>query len=292
MSEELCRRSECAGAHFVNLGVRRHGRVILVNVNAVAPCGGATVIVGPNGAGKTTLLRCLLGETAFTGKIEFVGADGRVRTKPRLGYVPQQLLADAQMPLRVYEFLAIGRGWRPLWLGCSRKARRQARESLALVNAEMLETSRLGELSGGELRRVLLAAALSRRPDLLVLDEAEAGVDYRGERLFWELLDNTRKEFGFTLLMVSHNLPLAAHYATHVICIKKTVLAQGSPATTLTGENLLALFGIPIHLYPRECGVAGPACPQCGAFGSLPYAASQKGNQASAGQKSGKMQML
>lgn len=270
MNEELC-IADCAGVRFENIGVDRHGRVILAHANADVPCGSATVIVGPNGAGKTTLLRCLLGETEYSGKIEFYGADGRQRRKPRLGYVPQQLLADAEMPLRVYEFLSLGRNWRPLWLGCSREAKRQAHASLALVNAEKLEQSRLGELSGGELRRVLLAHALSRRPDLLVLDEAEAGVDYRGERLFWELLDSARKELGFTLLMVSHNLPLAAHYATHVICLKETVLAQGAPAATLTGENLLKLFGVPIHLYPRECEAGGPVCPQCGAFGSGAY---------------------
>ena len=73
----------------------------------------------------------------------------------------------------------------------------------------------MGDLSGGELRRVLLAAALAREPDLLVLDEPAAGVDVRGERLFWELLDEARREQGFTQIMVSHNLPLVAHYATH-----------------------------------------------------------------------------
>lgn len=249
----------------------REGRFILENINAEAPCGGATAIIGPNGAGKTTLLRCLLGEMKYEGKIRFFDSRGQTLSKITIAYVPQQLQADAQLPLRVYEFLSLGRTRRPLWLGCSSENRKRAREALALVDGEKLEKRRLGDLSGGEMRRVLLAAALERHPQLLVLDEAEAGVDYRGERLFWNLLDKSRKYFGFTLLMVTHNLPLAAHYVTHVICIKKSLLAQGTPRDTLTSSNLMALFGIPIHLYPNQCENAGPACPQCGALGNFHF---------------------
>lgn len=113
---------------------------------------------------------------------------------------------------------------------------------------------------------MLLAAALGHEPELLVLDEPEAGVDFQGERLFWEVLDTARREYGFTQLMVSHNLPLAAHYATHVICLNKCVRAEGPPRTTLTAATLLNLFGVPIHLYPDQCDGADPACPQCGAL--------------------------
>lgn len=260
-----------AGVRFADLSVTRNGRHILQDISATAPCGSATVIIGPNGAGKTTLLRCLLGEAQYSGKISFFLGDGEFCRNPAIGYVPQQLQADSQMPLRVYEFLALSEEKRPLWLSCSRKVRDSSRHYLTLVGAEKLEEQRLGDLSGGELRRVLLASALSRKPDLLVLDEAEAGVDFRGERMFWQLLDNTRKEFGFTLVMVSHNLPLAAHYATHVICIKQRMIAEGSPRETLTASRLLALFGVPIHLYPQQCENPGPACAQCGALGNLPY---------------------
>lgn len=262
---------DAIGVKFENLSVSADGRHILEDVNALAPCGGATVLVGPNGAGKTTLLRCLLGEIHYSGKIVFFGAAGKAVPKPRIGYVPQQLHADPQLPLRVYEFLSLGCQERPLWLGCSRKCRQRAADLLAMVDASHLEDRRLGNLSGGEMRRVLLASALGRNPQLLVLDEAEAGVDYRGERLFWELLDNSRKRLGFSLLMVSHNLPLAAHYATYVICVKKTALAQGAPCDTLTGPVLLNLFGVPIHLYPGQCDDPGQSCPQCGALGNLPY---------------------
>lgn len=263
--------SAAVGVRFTDLSVNSNGRQIIEDISAEAPCGSATVIVGPNGAGKTTLLRCLLGEIAYSGQISFFLANGQTCLKPIIGYVPQQLMADAQMPLRVYEFMTLAEEKTPLWLGCSRKSRARGSHYLGLVGAEGLKDQRLGNLSGGELRRVLLASALSRKPDLLILDEAEAGVDYRGERMFWQLLDKTRKEFGFTLIMVSHNLPLAAHYATHVICIKQHMLAEGSPQSTLTGARLLALFGVPIHLYPQQCENPGPACAQCGALGNLPY---------------------
>ncbi|MDE7240324.1 metal ABC transporter ATP-binding protein [Desulfovibrio sp.] len=244
---------------FEDVRVRAGGRAILEGVDAVAPAGGATVLVGPNGAGKTTLLHCLLGETPYAGRIVMEG--GR-----RMAHVPQQLVVERGLPLSVLEFLALGGQRRPLWLGVSREARERAHALLASVDAAGLARQRLGDLSGGELRRVLLAAALGHEPDLLVLDEAEAGVDVHGERLFWEVLDAARRARGFTLIMVSHNLPLAAHYATHVICLKKRVLAEGSPRETLTAPLLLSLFGVPIHLYPDQCDLEGPACPQCGAL--------------------------
>ena len=249
---------------FERLSVRRGRNEILEDISAAVPRGGSTVLVGPNGAGKTTLLLCLIGEVPYTGRILAEGRDGA--PWPRLGYVPQQLQMDGGLPLLVSEFLSLERQRRPLGLGLKAGARARARRLLDLVRAGHLENRRMGDLSGGELRRVLLAAALGHEPELLVLDEPEAGVDFQGERLFWEVLDTARREYGFTQLMVSHNLPLAAHYATHVICLNKSVRAEGPPRTTLTAATLLDLFGVPIHLYPDQCGGADPACPQCGAW--------------------------
>ena len=262
---------------FENICLSRGGNRILNNICAAAPAGGSTVIVGPNGAGKTSLLLCLIGEMAYTGCIRFAGLE----RQPRMAYVPQQLIMDRSLPLRVCEFLALSRQRQPLWLGLRPWARNEGRQLLQMVKAEHLEQSRMGDLSGGELRRVLLAAALGRNPELLVLDEPAAGVDVRGERLFWELLDAARHERGFTQIMVSHNLPLVAHYATHVVCLNKTVCATGAPRATLTSSTLMELFGVPIHLYPDQCDPEDPGCPQCGvvseAEGLLPnYAAIER----------------
>ena len=262
---------------FENVCLSRGGNRILEGICATAPAGGSTVIVGPNGAGKTTLLLCLIGELPFTGRIEFAGT----AQQPRVAYVPQHLSMDRSLPLRVNEFMALSCQGQPLWLGLRPFARSEGRQFLQMVKAEHLEQSRMGDLSGGELRRVLLAAALGRNPELLVLDEPAAGVDVRGERLFWELLDEARRERGFTQIMVSHNLPLVAHYATHVICLNKTVCATGAPRATLVSSTLMELFGVPIHLYPDQCDPEDPGCPQCGvvseAEGLLPnYAAVER----------------
>jgi zinc transport system ATP-binding protein len=273
---------------FENVCLSRGGNHILDGICATAPAGGSTVIVGPNGAGKTTLLLCLIGELAYTGCIQFAGA----KRQPRMAYVPQLLSMDRSLPLRVSEFMALSCQRQPLWLGLRPFARAEARQLLQMVKAEHLEQSRMGDLSGGELRRVLLAAALGRNPELLVLDEPAAGVDVRGERLFWEMLDAARRERGFTQIMVSHNLPLVAHYATHVICLNKTVCAMGAPRATLISSTLMELFGVPIHLYPDQCDPEDPGCPQCGAVseaeGLLPnYSAIERRQAARQAARSG-----
>lgn len=243
----------------------RYGRVsILDTVNALVPRGSNTVLVGPNGAGKTSLLLCLLRELPYRGNITLLPLpDGR---QPRLAYVPQQMTLPLGLPLLVEEFILLNLGGRPLWFGRKAGEITSVKACLAMVDAQNLCKRRLSDLSGGELRRVLLAAALGRKPDILVLDEAEAGVDVRGEALFWEILNSTRQAYGFTQIMVSHNLSLTAHYATHVICLNKSVQVQGPPRNCLDAAQLYRLFGIPIHLYPEQCELEVPGCPECGAF--------------------------
>ena len=249
---------------FESVRLRRGGLCTLDNVNARVPRGSNTVLIGPNGAGKTSLLLCLLGQLKHEGRIDILPlADG---SSPRLAYVPQQLALDPHMPLLVREFLALGADHWPLWLGSRTRVREQAGRALALVGAEHLCNARMGRLSGGESRRVLLAAALLRNPDILVLDEAEAGVDVLGEQLFWQTLDAARRSLGFTQLMVSHNLSLAAHYASHIICLNRNVQAEGPPRLCLGSAQLLRLFGLPIHLYPEQCEQETSECPECGAF--------------------------
>lgn len=228
---------------FDHVSVTRSGLNILDQVNATVPRGSCTVLIGPNGAGKTTLLLALLGEVSYRGSITLGGGRGL-----RIGYVPQKLVLDRGMPFTVAEFLSMGVQKRPLWLGISRDAKKQAKELLELVHATHLIRRRVGTLSGGEMQRVLLALALQQDPELLVLDEPSAGVDFEGGRLFCELLDDLRKSRGFTQIMVSHDLGMVAHHATCVICLKRRVIAQGPPAKVLTGEVLQTLFGMHMGL--------------------------------------------
>ncbi|MGD9948485.1 MAG: metal ABC transporter ATP-binding protein [Desulfobulbus sp.] len=248
---------------FEQVTVERGGISILDAVSATVPKGSCTAIIGPNGAGKTTLLMALLGETSYQGKIIF-GNQGQT---PRIGYVPQRLSFDRGMPLTVSEFLAMGFQKKPLWFGIDPAIHHNSLEILAHVKAEHLATRKIGALSGGELQRVLLALALRQDPELLVLDEPSAGVDFRGELIFCELLDKLRKNQGFTQLMVSHDLATVTHHATHVICLNCKVAAEGPPRLTLTSENLTAIFGMHMGLVssrsmPDDRAVCSAPCCQ------------------------------
>lgn len=254
-----------AAVTFDNITVALGATTILENITARVPRGSCTAIVGPNGAGKTTLLLALLGEVPFTGGIHISRADeGRLL---RIGYVPQRLQFDRGMPLTVMEFMVMGWQRSPLWFGIRKAYRERARELLASVKMDGFDKRRIGTLSGGEMQRALLALALGREPDLLLLDEPASGVDYQGEHLFCELLDTLRCEKGFTQLMVSHDLPTVTHHATHVICLNRRVAAEGSPREVLTAHTLTAVFGLHMGLVNNralpsgKCSCSSVCCP-------------------------------
>ena len=202
---------------------------VLEHVSASAPAGSCTVIVGPNGAGKTTLLLAILGRIAYRGRIAFGAGD----SPPRLGYVPQRFDFDRGLPLTVREFLCLNWQRRPLWLGLAKKHRARAEELLALVETEHLAARRVGALSGGELQRLLLALALGRDPELLLLDEPTSGVDFHAEENVYSLLERLRRARGFTQIMVTHDIPGAARHATHVIGLNRRVIFEGAPEQTI-----------------------------------------------------------
>jgi len=220
-----------------SLSVRLGRRKVLFELNAQVPAGGQTVIIGPNGGGKTTLIRTLLGEIPVQR-----GGFAFDPPSPRLGYVPQRFNFDRHLPLTVLEFLALGLTDRPLWLGRSTQTRTRSLELLSEVKAEALAGRRLGDLSGGELQRVLLASALSLAPEFLILDEPATGVDVYGEHLLCELLDSFKGRF--TILMVSHDLPTARAHADWIICLNRRVMAQGPPEAIFNSEALPATFGL------------------------------------------------
>jgi zinc transport system ATP-binding protein len=223
--------------------VTRDGVCILHRVKAAFPEGRVTAIIGPNGAGKSTLLHAMLGLAPCIGKIEFLTNNGR----PRIGYVPQRLDFDRQAPISVLDFLSLTQQRRPLWLGIAGHAKKKAIHALSKVQAEDLLHSPLGKLSGGELQRVQLALALMNDPDLVFLDEPISGIDMAGEKLFCDLLEAIQQSSAnkrLTVVLVSHDLEVVAKHASHVVCLKKAVLFEGSPRQVFTEENLKRAYGL------------------------------------------------
>lgn len=207
------------------------GRAVLQNVSLEVGAGEIVTVIGPNGSGKTTLIRVLLGLLR--------PAAGTVRRRPGLtiGYVPQQLTVDPTLPLTVGRFLKL----------CAPRAASHSAQVLAEVGVESLLHSPVQGLSGGELKRVLLAQALLREPDLLVLDEPSAGVDVTGQAEFYALVRAIRARRGCGVLLVSHDLHLVMAATDRVICLNHHVCCTGHPEDVSRHPEYLALFGTQVR---------------------------------------------
>jgi len=216
------------------VGVTAGKDILLSEIGFHIHCGELTALIGPNGAGKTTLIRALLGQTPYTGKIRHVDAHGHDFPAPRIGYVPQQLPFDREMPLTVMDLMAATLQKRPVWMGIGKDTRETVERALSETQAEGLMKKRLGALSGGELQRVLLAMALCPVPDLLVLDEPVSGVDQNGLSLFLQTVSSLRKAHHMAILMVSHDWDLVKMYADHVILLNQKILCTGRPETVFS----------------------------------------------------------
>ncbi len=217
--KELLRISEVC-LHF-------NGRTILDGVDLTLQAGEIVTIIGPNGAGKTTLLRVALGLLPPTR--------GTVKKREglRIGYMPQRLQIDSTFPLSVRRFLS---------LAASSKGENVA-EILGETGAQALIGSPLSGLSGGELQRVLLARALLRRPDLLVLDEPAQGLDVHGQMELFQLMSEIRRKRGCAILLVSHDLHLVMASTDRVICLNRHICCTGTPAVVSRDPAYLKLFG-------------------------------------------------
>ena len=161
------------------LGVKLGKNTILRDINFILNCGELTALIGPNGAGKTTLLKALLGEYPHTGTVTFHTPEGKLR-KLRIGYVPQKINTEQNSPVTVYDLFAAFLSSRPVFFGKKQDLARTIAAQLALFDVAQHLDSRLCDLSGGELQRVMLALAVYPVPELLILDEPAAGIDRNG----------------------------------------------------------------------------------------------------------------
>jgi zinc transport system ATP-binding protein len=228
---------------------------ILRDVNLHIHCGELTALVGPNGAGKTTLLKAILGEVPHTGNLRFLDMKDNQTRKPVLGYVPQRLDYDPGAPISVLDLFSAGMAPRPVFLGHTRMQRRQAAVSLAVTGAEHLIERRLGDLSGGELQRVLLAQALEPSPDLLLMDEPVSGVDPHGRELFYNMVSKLRQHYDLSVILVSHDLSLVSRHADRVVFLDHTIQCEGTPEEVFTCEKILRAYGPVYRESIREKGL-------------------------------------
>jgi zinc transport system ATP-binding protein len=227
-----------------NLSVMRGEYLAVDNVSFELLPGTHTAIIGPNGAGKSTLIKTILGLIASqSGEIKLFNTVKQLKQlKQEIGYIPQKFAFDRTFPLTVSELVALGLNTKQWWYFSKRK-REIIYQTLEQVHLSKQAKQKIGTLSGGELKRVLLAYCLVTPRRLLVLDEALAGVDATGEMEFAALLNNLKQEQNWTILEVSHDLDLVSKYCDLVICLNRRLLYQGSPTDTLTPENLLQIYG-------------------------------------------------
>lgn len=223
---------------------------ILTNVTCSVRPGVLHALIGPNGAGKSTLIRCIMGGMPHQGEITI-----HLQKNSHIGYVPQLLEFDHTLPITVSDFIAIMLKNKPIFLGKGKKVRRRVIETLALTESDHLIDRLIGGLSGGELRRVLLAQALIPLPELLVLDEAASNVDEFGAKIFEDLLLRLKEEHKLTILMVSHDLSMIRRTADWVTGINRTVTFDGSAQSFCRLERIGGLFGEPAPaavVHPEE----------------------------------------
>ncbi len=204
------------------------GRLLLDDISFHLARGEILTIIGPNGAGKTTLLRVILQLLAPTS--------GEIYRQPGLtvGYMPQKLHIDPTFPLTVKRFLAFARR------NCTEQ---QSSEALDKTGARHLLKAPLHQLSGGETQRVLLARALLRNPDLLVLDEPVQGVDVHGQSELYQLICRIRDASQCGVLMVSHDLHLVMAATDRVLCLNQHICCSGTPATVSSDPAYIRMYG-------------------------------------------------
>lgn len=224
-----------------NLTVIYDDHVILNELNFWVNSGEIVAIIGPNGSGKTTLLKAILGLIAHRGEVKIFGKPPRLALND-IGYVPQRLDFDRTFPLTVNEYLGFIKRKNPAW----------REEVLEETGVNTFTDKRIGELSGGQLQRLLIANALLKEPKLLMLDEATSGVDVAAEMTFFELIEHLNETHNVTIMLISHEVQMVYKFATQILCLNKDLVCNGRPKEAITQEVLERLYGKNIEFQAHE----------------------------------------
>jgi zinc transport system ATP-binding protein len=210
-----------------NAGIERGGKWLVRGVDFSVRAGEIVTLIGPNGSGKSTTAKLALGVLQ--------PSEGKVQQQARLkmAYVPQKVAIDWTLPLRVDGLMTLTQSL----------AQKDVEAALASTGAEHLLKREVRHLSGGEFQRVMLARAIARKPDLLVLDEPVQGVDFTGEIALYDLIKKLRDDAGCGILMVSHDLHLVMAATDHVICLNGHMCCHGTPENVAASKAYKQLFG-------------------------------------------------
>ena len=209
-----------------NISVRRDERDILRNVNFALQAKEIVTLIGPNGAGKSTLIKVLLGiMQPNAGKVTFA-------KKLKMAYVPQKFNPSSSLPLRVQDLLDLE--------ACASDLRKEIIQDTGISK---LQLSKVQQLSGGERQRVLLARALLRQPDILVLDEPMQGLDIQSEAELYEYVRSLPERYGCAVLMVSHDLQWVMQGTHRVVCLNKHICCSGLPESIQQHPEYQAIIG-------------------------------------------------
>ena len=209
-----------------NAGIQLNNKWLVQNVSLQVEKGKIVTLIGPNGSGKSTTAKIALGiYKEINGEVE--------KYTDKVGYVPQKISIDWTLPLRVKDFMSLTENLKNDVVD----------NALNLTGVIHLKNKNLGDLSGGEFQRVLLARAISKKPDLLVLDEPVQGVDFTGEIALYELIKKISDELNCGILLISHDLHTVMSATDYVVCLNGHVCCSGSPIDVAKNNEYKALFG-------------------------------------------------
>ena len=208
------------------VGLKQNEKWLVKGVSLKVEKGKILTLIGPNGSGKSTTAKIALGiYKNIEGQVE--------KFTNNIGYVPQKISIDWTLPLRVKDFMLLTDSLKDDALD----------EALTLTGVKHLKDKNLGNLSGGEFQRVLLARAISKKPELLVLDEPVQGVDFTGEIALYELIKKISEKLNCGILLISHDLHTVMTATDHVVCLNGHVCCSGSPKDVARNNEYKALFG-------------------------------------------------
>ena len=209
-----------------NAGFKQNDKWLVEGVSLTVKKGKIVTLIGPNGSGKSTTAKIALGiYKNIEGSVE--------KYTNKVGYVPQKISIDWTLPLRVYDFMLLTENIKDEAID----------EALTLTGVIHLKNKNLGNLSGGEFQRVLIARAISKKPELLVLDEPVQGVDYTGEIALYELIKRISDTLKCGILLISHDLHTVMTATDHVVCLNGHVCCSGSPMDVAKNNEYKSLFG-------------------------------------------------